>query len=150
LDCRVSLVAEVNEVVVLGNDVSSRTREVEGISFLDTCIQKLCAAAIITSEIMEFKFEMSRKFLLIPPDYPTNTGIHKPVLMSGTMMRKWHEMGTYALILLTRGIWNPNLTLGVANGQKNAPDAPSTWIGTSSPVSFSYSSRSLDTSSTGS
>ena len=37
LDCSVALETEMNEIVVLGDDVSSRTREVEGISFLDTC-----------------------------------------------------------------------------------------------------------------
>jgi len=37
---------------------------------------------------MEFKLEMSRKFLFISPDNPSYTRIHKPVFMSGTMIRK--------------------------------------------------------------
>jgi hypothetical protein len=81
LDCCIAFKTEMNEIVVLGNDVSSRTREVEGICFLDT------------SKIMEFKFEMSGKFLLISPDNPSYTRIHKPVFMSGTIMRKVLEMG---------------------------------------------------------
>jgi len=36
LDSGVAIEAEMNEIVVLGYDVSSRTREVEGIGFLDT------------------------------------------------------------------------------------------------------------------
>ena len=42
---------------------------------------------------MEFKFEMSRKFLLISPDNPPYTRINKSVFMSGTIMRKVIEMG---------------------------------------------------------
>ena len=36
LDCCIAFEAEMNEIVVLSDDVSSRTREVEGICFLDT------------------------------------------------------------------------------------------------------------------
>jgi len=94
---------------------------------------------VFTAEIMEFEFQVFRKFIFVTEDNPSETSVHETVFVAGTCVVRglWEMvgMGGYVLMLLTRGISKPNFTEGVAKGQNIAPLAPSTWMGMSRPVS---------------
>lgn len=62
--------AQVYEVVVLGNNLSSGTGEVEGVRFFSA------------SEVMKLEDEVLGKIGLIAPDDPTNAGVYQPKLMA--------------------------------------------------------------------
>src|SRR3954447_9874650 len=55
-----------------------------------------------------------------------------------------------ALIEATRASWKSQTRSSSTNGATNAPEAPSTWTGMSSPVSASKASSASQISSTGS
>jgi hypothetical protein len=65
----------MDEVKVLGDNVSAWTRKIESISFLTS------------SEIMQFKSQVSRKLFFVTPDYPSKTRIDKSKFVSGSVIR---------------------------------------------------------------
>lgn len=61
---------QVYEVVVLGNDLSSRTGKVESVRFFSA------------SKVMKLEDEVLGKIGLIAPDDPPNAGVYQPKLMA--------------------------------------------------------------------
>lgn len=62
----------MDEIVVLGHNVGSWTGEVEGICFFGA------------TEIVKFEFQVIWKFFFVAPDNPSDTRIHKTILVSGS------------------------------------------------------------------
>ncbi len=62
---------QVDEVIILGNDLSSRTGEVEGVRFFSA------------SKVMKLEDEVLGQIGLIAPNDPPNAGVHQAELMAG-------------------------------------------------------------------
>ena len=69
-DSSVAIEAKVDEVVVLANDLSARSREIQGV------------ALFRATQVVQLKDQMFGKIRLVSPDDPANTRIDKTEFMS--------------------------------------------------------------------
>jgi hypothetical protein len=85
LDGCVAFEPHADETVVLGNDLIFWFGKVEGVSFFGSWTSWW---GIITTEIMEFEFQVCGKLFFVTEDDPSETSIDETILVS----RTWSQM----------------------------------------------------------
>ena len=98
----VSLKAEPQEVVVLGDDLPGRAGEVD------------LEDGHVAAQVVDMEHQIVGQLGVVPPDHPADAERASPNLCPEV------------LIDLTRGSRKSNTTSGAQNGARKAPPAPST------------------------
>ena len=145
-DLAVPAEAEMNQIVVLGDDLCSWTGEVQ------------CVGLFSAAKVVQLEDEVLGQVGFVTPDDPANTSVDETELVAGDVDRLHTgkleipvtRLGHASLVNVAVTYHFGPPTPALVKGAMKAPEAPSTWMGMSWPVFFSKSSRILEISSTGS